>query len=280
MWLKTIYLQLMKLAAHLFLYARKMTYTNLGFLDRKILRAKNPIVILSYHSVATDTWRFSVNEQTIKKQITYLKKNFDIISLKTLVAYLQGKHAITKPSVVLTFDDGYKDIVKLKPFFKEQKITPTLFVLSNPKNPNLKEMGTKREFLTIKDIQSLKKEGWEIGSHSATHANLTTISRQQLEEEVVGSKRELEDKLGFPINYFAYPRGKYNKNVVRLVKKAKYLLGLTMDDGIITIHNNFLTLPRVGIDRTHSFEEFTTTFSPSVVRLRGFIKRSPAGKYL
>ena len=45
-----------------------------------------------------------------------------------------------------------------------------------------------------------------------------------------------------------------------MVKKAKYKMAFTMDDGFITPGIEPLTLPRVGIDRTHTFAEFKTAF--------------------
>jgi peptidoglycan/xylan/chitin deacetylase (PgdA/CDA1 family) len=260
--------------------ARKIIYHSLGFIDRVVLRTKNPVVILSYHSISDDNWRFSVTEDHLKEQISYLKQNFDFITIKTLIDYLQGKKKLTHPSVVLTFDDGYKDILKLEPFFKQNKIKPALFILANSKKPNWKELGNKRVFLTKKDIQYLHNAGWTIGCHSATHANLATLSQQELDEEISQAKHALEKQLGFSIPYFAYPRGKYTENVVRLVKAANFQLGLTMDDGIIKPYRDMLTVPRVGIDNTHTFGEFKNTFSPSVVRFRNIIKQSPAGRYL
>src|ERR1700733_1539066 len=107
-------------AFSLLIKLRRATYLSLGLLDRAVLRKQNSLFILSYHSVANDNWRFSINEKEIKKQIVYLQKHFAIITLKTLTAYLKGRETISKPSVVLTFDDGYKDIVKLKSFFEKQ----------------------------------------------------------------------------------------------------------------------------------------------------------------
>ncbi|MBA3723671.1 MAG: polysaccharide deacetylase family protein [Candidatus Levybacteria bacterium] len=260
--------------------ARKATYQLLAAFDANVLKQKNPIVIFSYHSIAKDDWRFSVNPLDLKKQILHLQKHYDIITLKTVDEYLAGKITITKPSAVLTFDDGYKDILIMKDFFKKHNITPVLFVLTNTKRPNLKELGTKRPFLTKRDMQSLIKAGWEIGCHSATHANLATLSDKELKEEIVTSKKSLENDLGITIKYFAYPRGKYNATVARMVQRAKYTMALTMDDGFINTQSNRFTLPRVGVDRTHTFAEFAATFSPSVVRLRKLIKMSPVGRYL
>jgi len=93
-----------------------------------------------------------------------------------------------------------------------------------------------------------------------------------LEKEVVSAKKELEKKLGLPFPILHIP-------VVNIIKtlyaylESKIPVGLTMDDGIIKSNSDALVLPRIGVDRTHSFSEFTNAFSPSVVRLRRVIKK-------
>ncbi len=259
---------------------RQAVYKTLASFDKNVTKQSNPIFVLSYHSIANDSWRFSVSEKALKEQIEYLQEHFTIVTLKDLQNHISGKKMITRPSVVLTFDDGYKDILQWKEYFAKRNITPALFILSNTKNPNWKELGTKREFLTPSDIKSLLKLDWEIGSHSATHANLATLNDKELQKEIVDAKADLEKSIGQKVNYFAYPRGKYDENVVRYIKEAKYTMALTMDDGFIQEGMDMLRIPRVGIDNTHTFEEFKATFSPSVVRFRKIIKESPAGKYL
>lgn len=265
---------------HTLTKTRQTSYNLLSVIDRNLLKKKSTIVVFSYHSVAKDDWRFSVNPEVVKKQISYIEKNFSIITLETLQKYIDGKIQITTPSAVLTFDDGYKDILTLKDFFKKKNIKPALFVLANTKTPNWKELGTKRVFLTTKEIQSLHKAGWEIGLHSATHANLITLSEKELQNEIVDAKKTLEKTLGFALKVFAYPRGKYNATVESYVKKANFKMALTMDDGIIKPNMNALRIPRVGVDRTHSFDEFTSAFSPSVIAVRKAVKESPVGRYL
>src|SRR5579872_7071305 len=130
----------MKAIAKIVLTIRKAVYITFGAFDRMVLSSKNSVFIISYHSIDSDSWRFSIDEKEIKKQISYFKKHFDIISLKTLESYLQGKEKITKPSVILTFDDGYKDILKLRFFLKKEQIKPAVFILADTKHPNRDEM--------------------------------------------------------------------------------------------------------------------------------------------
>jgi len=264
----------------LFLMTRRSSYVSFGFFDKLAKRKRSKLIILVYHGVGNDKWKFSVDTKTFKKQINYLKKDYDFVNLKTAEEFVNGKKKLSKQSVVLTFDDGYKDILKLKHFLKKQNIKPALFLITDTKNVNLNEIKNKKPFLSKPEIKTLVSWGWEIGSHSNTHANLSELSAKELQDEISLSKKKLEKELGIPIRYFAYPRGKYTKNVLKYVKKAKYNLALTMDDGFINKAINPLTVPRIGIDRTHSFSEFKSSFSPSNILLRKFIKQTFVGRYL
>src|SRR6266576_1137999 len=99
-----------------YIFIRRFIYILLGLVDRVLLQQENPVFILSYHSIHNDDWRFSIDIEVFKKQIDYLVKQYDFITLKDLHVYTQGRRTITKPSVVLTFDDGYQDVLHVKDF--------------------------------------------------------------------------------------------------------------------------------------------------------------------
>jgi peptidoglycan/xylan/chitin deacetylase (PgdA/CDA1 family) len=231
------------------------------------------VFILSYHSFAHDNWAYTTPKKEFIKQIKFLKKNkYSFISLQDLEKSIKNKE-IPKKSVVVTIDDGYKDTLEVADFLKKESIPTTLFVLSNRKNINRKEVATQKELITKNEIVSLIKKGWTIGSHSATHANLKTLSQKELHEEIINSKEMLENEFSIPISYFAFPRGQYSADVLKVIKKAGYSAAVTMDDGFISVSSNLLTLPRVGVNRTHTISEFKTLFSPSVIRFRMLIKK-------
>lgn len=261
------------------IWIRRFMYISLGLLDT-IKSGKSQVFVITYHSVADDKWRFSVDLDKIKRQLTFLKNNYDFITLNTLELFIKGEIEITKPSVVITFDDGYRDVLKLKSFFKKNNIRPAVFILANPRRANYKELGTKREFLNRNEILSLKNDGWEIGSHTNTHADLTTLSEQRLKDEILDSRKKLEEIIKTDVKYFAYPRGKYTDKVLKILKKSGYVLGLTMDDGFISKKTNPLLVPRIGVDRTHSFQEFKSLNSINNVNMRMRIKQSFVGRYI
>jgi peptidoglycan/xylan/chitin deacetylase (PgdA/CDA1 family) len=59
--------------------------------------------------------------------------------------------------------------------------------------------------LTWSQVRELHAAGIEFGSHTATHPQLTTLPAQDIEREIVSSKREIEDRLGAPVASFSYP---------------------------------------------------------------------------
>lgn len=73
------------------------------------------------------------------------------------------------------------------------------------------------------DLRSLASQGFEIGGHGVTHAELPGCQPRALEREVSASKQRLEDTLGASVAMFAYPRGRHNRKVIEAVKQAGYL---------------------------------------------------------
>jgi peptidoglycan/xylan/chitin deacetylase (PgdA/CDA1 family) len=77
--------------------------------------------------------------------------------------------------------------------------------------------------LEVSDLLELSKYV-EIGAHTSTHPpDLRRLPPSQLEDEICGSKLELEDVLGSPVSMFCYPRGKYNRRVCQAVINAGFI---------------------------------------------------------
>lgn len=259
---------------------RNSVYRALYLLD-KTQGKQSSLFVLCYHGIGRDTWRYSVPFSLLKKQIQYLKsKGYQFIKLSDLLAHLLNGKQLPEKAVVITIDDGYKELGNTCEYFKSENIYPAVFLLADTQHPNRHELANTKKFLSATDIHLLKSYGWEFGSHSATHSNLTILSEHELKKEIIDSKTFLETKTKTRIEFFAYPRGKYTPQVLAMTKKAGYKLGLTMDDGIISKKTDRLQIPRIGIDRTHTMQEFPMLFSPSVIETRKRIKESFLGRYI
>jgi peptidoglycan/xylan/chitin deacetylase (PgdA/CDA1 family) len=76
-------------------------------------------------------------------------------------------------------------------------------------------------------LADMRRAGWVVGSHSATHPSLPTELPATVAEEVGRSKREIEEHLGEPIAHFAYPGGHFTRPVVDALHTAGYQFAYT-----------------------------------------------------
>lgn len=70
--------------------------------------------------------------------------------------------------------------------------------------------------------------GVTIGSHTKSHALLANESPEILRDEIEGSRRELEQRLGVPIRHFAFPDGQFNASAIQAVADAGYRTAYTI----------------------------------------------------
>ena len=251
---------------------RKYIYGLLSFVDRVLGYKEFPVAIFCYHSIASDDWRYGVEKKAFIEQMEYLLKHRQPITADDVLAHISGEKIITEPSFLLCFDDGYQDILSVREYLATCNIKPLLFVLSNPEEADFTELGTKRAFLSLEEIKSLQEDGWSIGSHGATHGDFWQLSEEQQYKEVDFSKKILEQQLGVSVQYFAYPRGRYDQSILEKVAQSGYRLGFSMDDGRVDQETNQFVIPRIGVDRTHSSREFQQLASPSNVAFRKIVK--------
>ncbi len=259
---------------------RCIVYFILGILDQKVFKKELPHIILCYHSINEDKWRFSESISEFKKQIEYLQTRYKFITPHDLVDHVTGVKKLTKPSVLLTFDDGYQNLLSIKYYLKEKGIKPLFFILSQPYNANRQELHNDLPLLSENEVQELKKDGWTIGCHSATHADFYNLSDNQIVREVINSKTEIESLYKTKVDYFAYPKGAYNDKILDAVKQAGYKLCFSMDSDFITQKTDVRVLPRTGVDRTHKFTEFKYMLTASSIIMRKLLMKTFLGKLI
>ncbi len=175
---------------------------------------KAPIMVLFYHRVADDAaspWTMSNREFAV--QIRWLEKHFELISLDDARRRLVDGHN-PKPSVSITFDDGYDaNCDEAIPLLIERKIPCTYFVSSRcvlegvPFPHDVAGRFSARPN-TVAQLRSMADGGVEIGAHTRTHADVGRLHNpRELYDEVAGSGRDLEQALGRAVRYFAFPYG-------------------------------------------------------------------------
>ena len=138
----------------------------------------------------------------------------------------------------MTFDDGERSVFEHAfPVLRELGVPGTVFVVVSPVGaPGL---------LRWDDLEALAEAGWEIGSHTVTHACLTELDDASLETELRGSREAIESMLGRPCRSIAYPHGATDSRVRLAAVRAGYTAGCTTRG---TMGTDPLDWPRVGVD--------------------------------
>lgn len=116
--------------------------------------------------------------------------------------------------------------------------------------------------LTASEVAELAKSPWvTIGAHSHCHNILVQLDRGQVRESVELSKRLLEEWTGRLVDFFAYPNGDYDENVIGALKSAGFRCGMTVLPRPWSASDSLFAIPRIGIGRYDSFEMFRAKVS-------------------
>jgi peptidoglycan/xylan/chitin deacetylase (PgdA/CDA1 family) len=138
------------------------------------------------------------------------------ITLRDLAERLKGNSALDPKTAVLTFDDGFKNFyTEAAPVLDEFGFRATVFLVTDCCGGHNDWAGNPADFprselLSWKEIRELDVRGFEFGSHTRTHKDLTKLSSTEVESEMLGSKEAISNALGRETSTFAYPFGRAN----------------------------------------------------------------------
>lgn len=182
--------------------------------SRRMREGRVPIVVLTFHRVANDAASdWTVSRGDFAAQLDWLADRFDLVSLAEAQARIRSG-SNRRPTVSITFDDGYAENCDYAlPLLIERKVPLTYFVTTSAvlegwPFPHDLAQGRYLPANTPAQLRELAELGVEIGAHTRTHADLGQLrDPAQLRDEVVGARADLEDALGEPVRYFAFPFG-------------------------------------------------------------------------
>jgi peptidoglycan/xylan/chitin deacetylase (PgdA/CDA1 family) len=221
--------------------------------------------ILMYHAFGAageSGSRYIIPERRFAWQMAWLKwMRYQVISMEEYLRYRLAYSPPPRRSVVITMDDGYADNYAVAyPILRRHRFPATIFVVSGQiggsyYSPIQSELNG-RSMLSWSQIETLALAGIEVGAHTRTHPDLTNIRLEQKQEEIEGSKVELEQRLGAPIRTFSYPFGKLDAQVQAVVEAAGFSGAVTVHDGLNTPTTLLQALRRVEIYGTDSLLDF------------------------
>jgi peptidoglycan/xylan/chitin deacetylase (PgdA/CDA1 family) len=235
------------------------------------------VLVLCYHAVS-ERWRadLAVTPERLEEQVgLLLRRGYRPATFTQAV--LEPPAART---LAVTFDDAFRSVLLLAaPVLECLGVPATVFVPTRLVGagepmcwPGLEDIAagphaSELVGLVWDEIGALDEAGWEIGSHTRTHARLTAVPDATLEEELAGSRRDLRDRLGRPCRALAYPYGDLDPRVVACAARAGYAAAasppLARRAGPVR-----LTWPRVGTYQKDVPRRLRAKSSPAVRRLQ------------
>ena len=228
------------------------------------------VLIFCYHRLVDKIhtpWT-EITPAAFEAQMKELKDHgITVIPMQDLLAWKRGEKNIPPRCAVITFDDGWKSQYEVAwPIMKKYGYPFTMFIYTEGVRGGALGGG---EAITWEQLADMRDNGIDIEAHSATHQDLreghavTVISpdhkrtrakltgqqyQQWVQNEVVGCKQLLEQRLGIKVNCYAVPFGNYNDHVKELARNAGYEAMFTVYGQPITFTSPLDSLGRYAIE--------------------------------
>jgi peptidoglycan/xylan/chitin deacetylase (PgdA/CDA1 family)/glycosyltransferase involved in cell wall biosynthesis len=234
----------------------------LGLYESAWMKGRRPahIPVLMYHKIPDGPFetrhRVFITKSDFRRHLEHFRsKGLTTITFKEYLEFASGERDLwgfpDRP-IILTFDDGYKDnFVNLLPMMNEFGFKGVLFLLGDASaDYNFWDADGGDHYdplMTLEEKKAFVEAGWEIGAHSMTHPDLTALDVDQARWEIEESKRRLQTDLGTEVISFAYPGGRVDERVKRLVRQAGFSFGVATDTGGLHIEDDRFRVFRVNI---------------------------------
>lgn len=197
------------------------------------------IPVLMYHYIGTEAEakkeKSFVTAETFRAQLEFLKRfGYHPVSIDDYYAIRSGQKKGRGKEILITFDDAHYSFKDAFEILKHYEFPVTVFVISEAAKGNLKNGSLDAQ--TLKEMSAQK---WlKIESHTKTHPALSQLTPEQIKDELAGSKKDLEELFGIPINFLAYSSGDFDSRVIDIAKESGYLMAFT------TSHKRLKNQPR------------------------------------
>jgi peptidoglycan/xylan/chitin deacetylase (PgdA/CDA1 family) len=218
------------------------------------------VPILMYHYVSepppgSDIYRvdLSVAPDAFRQQMAHLRDSgYTPVDLYDLSTAIVAHTELPEKPIIITFDDGYLDNYENAfPVLQEFGFKGTFFVVTE-------FIDSGREgYMTWEMIEEMSRAGHRIESHSRTHPDLTTKSRDGLIWEILGSQETLTAHIGYKPRYFCYPGGTYNDETIRILKELDFWGAVTTENGTWHGFNDRFEWRRVRMRNSTTIQEFS-----------------------
>jgi peptidoglycan/xylan/chitin deacetylase (PgdA/CDA1 family) len=230
-----------------------------------------PVPILMYHEISStprpEFLKYTVSPAIFAEQMRWLARHdYTTILPDQLIAARAGTAALPRRPVMLTFDDGFAESVRLAPpILARHGFTAVFYLVAGLAGATsrwiLADRGFELPLVGWSDARELEAAGFRCESHTVSHPHLADIPAEDCERELADSRRMLEDQLGRPVHHLAYPHGSHNATVMALAKAAGYRSACTTIIGLSPPSDSPFALRRVLVSGQHTRFDFPSLVS-------------------
>lgn len=212
---------------------------------------KVKIPVLMYHSIEYEKGNeLRVPKETFEKHMQWLhEKGFYTLTMKEYYKAITTGKQVPKKSILITFDDGYKDnYTNGLPIMKRYKMKGTIFVITST-------IDKSKPFITSEEIKEFYNNNFDIESHTVNHRELNLMTYEEQLKELKESKETLDKLLNKETIAICYPVGRYNEDTLRACKEAGYKVAFTTAPGFSNVDQGLYKLKRVRINASTTVEQ-------------------------
>jgi peptidoglycan/xylan/chitin deacetylase (PgdA/CDA1 family) len=196
-------------------------------------------VILGYHGVARspfwhDLSLLLVRPSRFRAQIELLvNAGFKFLTVAELARLARGGEP-PPGYAAISFDDGMRNnLTTALPILQEHDIPATVYVAINTIGGISPWVGAGGDNLMMDEdeLRELAAAGWELGAHTMTHPDLSTLNYEACRYEIEQSKSALEAIVGGTVETFAYPFGRYGPAAVAAARDSGFIAAVSTGVG-------------------------------------------------
>lgn len=224
----------------------------------RLNRGQQRLVVLCYHSVhATAEFPNRTPPELFEQHMRWLRAECHVIPFTDVVPGAGRGVEPTRPTVAVTFDDGFADNHShALPILLRYEIPTTFFVATGliDRDPDVLHARSwhgwreDNSTLTWEQIIEMRRLGMDIGSHGHTHRTLAQLEDEEVVSDLSRCKQTLEERLGERIVTFAYPKGRPRRDFlpasVRLARSVGYEHAATILLRGVKESDDPMTIPR------------------------------------
>lgn len=201
------------------------------------------VIVLMYHRVgsARNDWeaRYAISPGAFEAHMSALARGgYHAVAIDAIDSWLEGGAPLPAGAFVLTFDDGFRGVREhALPVLERLHWPFTVFLVSDQiggedawtrtSNPDR----TTYPLLNAKEILDMQCRGVSFHSHTCSHASLPNLDDVRLTRELVESRAALQQLLGHPVDYLAYPFGHLDDRVTAAARSAGYRAAFSTQPG-------------------------------------------------